>query len=86
MTLVSYFNAILIVFYQYFTILSTINKEIIIIIILIRIMITIIIIIIIKHDKYELKQTSELKVKLNKKTKYSTTSKPKTKKSKKLES
>ena len=87
MTLISYFNAILIVFYQYFTILSTINKEIIIIIILIIIMITIIIIIIIiKHDKYELKQTSELKVKLNKKTKYSTTSKPKTKKSKKLES
>ena len=30
MTLISYFNAILIVFYQYFTILSTINKEIII--------------------------------------------------------
>ena len=48
--------------------------------------IIIIIIIIIKHDKYELKQTSELKVKLNKKTKYSTTSKPQTKKSKKLES
>ena len=48
--------------------------------------IILIIIIIIKHDKYELKQTSELKVKLNKKTKYSTTSKPKTKKSKKLES
>ena len=35
MILINYFNAVLIVFYQYFTILSTINKEIIIIIIII---------------------------------------------------
>ena len=43
LTLISYFNAILIVFYQHFTILSTINKDIIIIIITIIIIIIIII-------------------------------------------
>ena len=43
MILINYFNAVLIVFYQYFTILSTINKEIIIIIIIIIITIKIII-------------------------------------------
>ena len=42
LTLISYFNAILIVFYQHFTILSTINKDIIIIIIIITIIIIII--------------------------------------------
>ena len=36
----SYFNAVLIVFYQYFTILSTMNKEIIIIIKIIIIIIS----------------------------------------------
>ena len=47
MTLISYFNRILIVFCQYFAILSTINKKIIIIIIIIVIIIIIIITIII---------------------------------------
>ena len=50
LTLISYFNAILIVFYWYFTILSTINKEIIVMMMMmmmIMIMIMIMIIIII---------------------------------------
>ena len=47
MTLITYFNAILIVFSQYFIILPTLNKEIIIIIIIIIIAIIIMIIIMI---------------------------------------
>ena len=46
LTLISYFNAILIVFYQCFIILSIINKEIIIIIIIIIMIIIIMIILI----------------------------------------
>ena len=71
MTVISYFNAILIVFFQYFTILSTMKKEttilittviimiiIMIIIITIKIItITIIIIIIIINFHLRLKQT-----------------------------
>ena len=47
LTLISYFHAILIVFYWYFTILPTINKEIIVMMMMMMIMIMIIIIIII---------------------------------------
>ena len=45
LTLISYFNAILIVFYWYFTILSTINKEIIVMMMMMMMMMMIIIII-----------------------------------------
>ena len=47
LTLISYFNAILIVFYWYFTILPTINKEIIVMMMMMMMMMIMIMIIII---------------------------------------
>ena len=43
MTLISYFNAILFVFYQYFTILSTINKKMIIIIVAVLVVVVVLV-------------------------------------------
>ena len=47
LTLISYFHAILIVFYWYFTILPTINKEIIVMMMMMMMMMIMIMIIII---------------------------------------
>ena len=71
MTSISYFNAILIVFYQYLTTLSTLNKEIIviIIIIIIIIIITITLIIIIQFNIVKLNDKNALiKIKIQEKS------------------
>ena len=68
MTSISYFNAILIVFYQYLTTLSTLNKEIIVIIIII-IIISITLIIIIQFNIVKLNDKNALiKIKIQEKS------------------